>query len=164
MGGWVFFERWPDPRQWAAEPLQTRLSAGTSPRPIITFLMLHRTLRPGYDYLLKHKLSSIWREMTDSPLARDLAKQTSKDHKHHLAAVSTPNGCCFNSAWSMNCPARAARSRSPNGWPKPATVATGGPRRTRPGCSGRWARPHHPAPAPPHLRHRPVQRRRLVAR
>jgi integrase len=68
----VFFQRWPDPRGWAAEPLQTRLSAGTSTRPIITFLMLHRALRPGYDYLLERKLSSIWREIKDSPLAADL--------------------------------------------------------------------------------------------
>jgi integrase len=68
----VFFQRWPDPRKWTAEPLQTRLSAGTSTRPIITFLMLHRALRPGYDYLLERKLSGIWREIADSPLGPDL--------------------------------------------------------------------------------------------
>src|SRR6266508_718499 len=68
----VFFKRWPDPRQWAAEPLATRLSAGSSTRPIITFLMLHRALRRGYDYLLERKLSSIWREIKDSPLGPDL--------------------------------------------------------------------------------------------
>jgi integrase len=68
----VFFERWPDPRQWAGEPLETRLSAGTSTRPIITFLMLHGVLQPGYDYLLERKLSSIWREIKDSPLGPDL--------------------------------------------------------------------------------------------
>jgi integrase len=70
----VFFRRWPDPRGWAAEPLETRLSAGTSTRPIITFLMLHRALRPGYDYLLERKLSSIWREIKDSPLGPDLER------------------------------------------------------------------------------------------
>ncbi len=68
----VFFGRWPDPQQWAAEPLEVRLSAGTSTRPVITFLMLHRALRPGYDYLLERKLSTIWREIADSPLAPDL--------------------------------------------------------------------------------------------
>jgi len=68
----VFFRRWPDPRQWAAEPLDVRLSAGSSTRPIITFLMLHRALQPGYDYLLDRKLSSIWREIKDSPLGPDL--------------------------------------------------------------------------------------------
>ncbi|WP_210718591.1 tyrosine-type recombinase/integrase [Amycolatopsis acididurans] len=51
-----------------------RLSAGSSTRPIITFLMLHRALQPGYDYLLERKLSSIWREITDSPLAGDLER------------------------------------------------------------------------------------------
>jgi integrase len=34
--------------------------------------MLHRVLRPGYDYLLERKLSSIWREISDSPLGPDL--------------------------------------------------------------------------------------------
>jgi integrase len=70
----VFFRRWPDPRAWASQPLQARLSAGSSTRPIITFLMLHRALQPGYDYLLERKLSSIWREITDSPLGSDLAR------------------------------------------------------------------------------------------
>lgn len=47
----AFFGRWPDPRQWAAKPLQVRLAANSATRPIITFLMLHRGLRPGFDYL-----------------------------------------------------------------------------------------------------------------
>ncbi|WP_427172294.1 tyrosine-type recombinase/integrase [Arthrobacter sp. 92] len=68
----TFFQRWPDPQEWAAEPLQVRLSAGAATRPIITFLMLHQGLRPGYDYLLERKLSSIWREVKDSPLTVDL--------------------------------------------------------------------------------------------
>ncbi|WP_405088821.1 tyrosine-type recombinase/integrase [Microbispora sp. NBC_01389] len=68
----VFFACWPDPRRWAAEPLEVRLSAGSSTRPIITFLMLHHGLRPGYDYLLERKLSTFWREITDSPIAGDL--------------------------------------------------------------------------------------------
>jgi hypothetical protein len=68
----VFFERWPDPAGWAVEPLEVRLSAGSATRPIITFLMLHRGLRPGYDYLLERKLSTVWREIKDSPLAGDL--------------------------------------------------------------------------------------------
>ncbi|RVX41879.1 site-specific recombinase XerD [Nonomuraea polychroma] len=65
----VFFERWPGPGCWAAEPLEIRLSADAHTRPIITFLMLHRGLRPGYDYLLERKLSTFWREMEDSPVA-----------------------------------------------------------------------------------------------
>lgn len=68
----VFFRRWPDPRRWAEQPLATRLSAGSATRPILTFLMLHRGLQPGYDYLLERKLSSIWREIKDSPLGPEL--------------------------------------------------------------------------------------------
>ena len=68
----VFFRRWPDPQAWAAEPLSVRLAAGSATRPIITFLMLHGGLRPGYDYLLERKLSPIWREIKGSPLAADL--------------------------------------------------------------------------------------------
>jgi integrase len=68
----TFFKRWPDPAAWAAEPLEVRLSASSATRPIITFLMLHHRLRPGYDFLLERKLSSIWREIKDSPLAGDL--------------------------------------------------------------------------------------------
>ena len=68
----VFFGRWPDPQAWAAEPLEVRLSAGSSTRPVITFVMLHQMLRPGYDYLLERKLSSIWREIKDSPLSADI--------------------------------------------------------------------------------------------
>ena len=42
----TFFRRWPDPHQWAEDPLEIRLSAGSANRPIITFLMLHGGLRP----------------------------------------------------------------------------------------------------------------------
>jgi len=69
-----FFRGWPDPQAWAEEPLEVRLSAGSATRPIITFLMLHGGLRPGYDYLLERKLSPIWREISVSPLATDLGR------------------------------------------------------------------------------------------
>ena len=167
-----FFQCWPDPQRWAEEPLEFRLSAGSATRPIITFLMVHRGLRPGYDYLLERKLSPIWREIKDSPLAADLDRfmiaaadlgftervrfgtgsqvparlliqtgrrlqdltladlveftgacrdrqqRTGKDHKHYLAAVSNTQRCCSISASSTSCRVRAARSRSPNGWPR----------------------------------------------
>src|SRR5665811_1123179 len=70
----VFFERWPDPQAWAAEPLEVRLSAASATRSIITFLMLHHQLAPGYDYLLDRKFSSIWREIKGSPLAGDMER------------------------------------------------------------------------------------------
>lgn len=68
----VFFERWPEPDAWAGEPLEVRLSANSSTRPIITWLMLHRGLAPGYDYLLERKFSTFWREVKQSPLAGGL--------------------------------------------------------------------------------------------
>src|SRR5271163_3842686 len=70
----VFFSRWPDPAMWAAEPLETRLAASPPARPLITFLLLHGHLRPGYDYLLERKFSMLWRELEGSPLAGDLAR------------------------------------------------------------------------------------------
>jgi hypothetical protein len=66
----MFFRRWPDPQRWAHQPLIARLSAGSATRPIITFLMLHRMLQPGYDYLLERKLSNIWREIGTRRSAR----------------------------------------------------------------------------------------------
>ena len=69
-----FFSRWPDPAMWAAEPLEVRLSASSAHRPLITFLMMHGHLRPGYDYLLERKFSSLWRELGGNPLGEDLAR------------------------------------------------------------------------------------------
>src|SRR5215470_2878482 len=68
----AFFRRWPSPEHWVAEPLEVRLAANPSTRPLITFLMLHARMRPGYDYLLERKLSSIWREIKGSPIGADL--------------------------------------------------------------------------------------------
>jgi integrase len=76
QGARTFLRRWPDPRDWASEPLAVRCAANTSTRPLITFLMLHGYLRPGYDYLLERKLSSLWREIDASPIGADLAQFT----------------------------------------------------------------------------------------
>lgn len=69
-----FLRRWPDPQAWAALPLEDRLAEYQSTRPLITFLMLHHGLRPGYDYLLERKLSSVWREIDGSPLQGDVER------------------------------------------------------------------------------------------
>lgn len=58
----------------AAEPLEVRLSASSAHRPVITFLMIHGHLRPGYDYLLERKISSLWRELGGTTLGEDLAR------------------------------------------------------------------------------------------
>jgi integrase len=68
----TFLARWPQPQAWAALPLAERLQAGKQTRPLVTFLMVAGHLRPGYDYLACRKLSSIWREVTQSPLGADL--------------------------------------------------------------------------------------------
>ena len=66
--------RWPDPQAWVEQPLPVRLSAGSSVRPLLNYLMLAGYLRPGYDYLLERKLPAILREATASPLGNDLAR------------------------------------------------------------------------------------------
>jgi len=74
-GARCFLARYPDPQAWAGLPLAARL-AGTRPQlqPLLNFLMLHRHLRPGYDYLLERKLTVILREAAASPLGADLAR------------------------------------------------------------------------------------------
>src|SRR6266852_3291078 len=74
-GARCFLARFPDPQAWAALPLAARL-ASTRPhlQPLLNFLMLHGHLRPGYDYLLDRKLTSILREAHASPLGADLAR------------------------------------------------------------------------------------------
>jgi integrase len=67
-----FFRRWPQAESWAVEPLQVRLAANSATRPLITFLMLHGGLRPGYDYLLERKLSTFWREIKDSLISAEV--------------------------------------------------------------------------------------------
>lgn len=69
-----FFARWPDPMTWAAEPLAVRRQARGRTRTLLTFLMLHRHLRPGYDYLLDITLLALWRELPASPLHTDLER------------------------------------------------------------------------------------------
>lgn len=54
-----FLRRWPDPRAFAAEPLEIMLAQDQQTRPFITFLLLHDLLRPGYDYLVNRKFASL---------------------------------------------------------------------------------------------------------
>ncbi|MGH3275155.1 MAG: tyrosine-type recombinase/integrase [Streptosporangiaceae bacterium] len=74
-GARCFLSRYPDPQAWAELPLGERL-AGTRPhlQPLLNFLMLHRRLRPGYDYLLERKLTAILREAPASPLGTALSR------------------------------------------------------------------------------------------
>jgi integrase len=74
-----FLARWPDPQAWAAEPLALRLGANRHTRPLLSFLMLHGHLQPGYDYLLERKLPALLRELPTSPLGPQI--------DHFLAAA-----------------------------------------------------------------------------
>ena len=70
----TFLRRWPIPQQWADEPLETRLAASESTRTFVMFLMFTRHLRPGYDYLIRRKLPTFWRQLPPGSLADDLAR------------------------------------------------------------------------------------------
>jgi len=76
VGAKNFLRRFPDPQAFAAEPLRARLAEGGNVRPLLTYLMLHGHLRPGYDYLLERKLHSVLREAPASPVGPDLARFT----------------------------------------------------------------------------------------
>jgi integrase len=67
-----FLDRWPDPQLWARRSLATRLGASTSLRPFLTFLMVTGRLAPGYDYLVRRKLSSIWVVLSGTPMDGEL--------------------------------------------------------------------------------------------
>ncbi len=69
-----FLRRWPNPQAWAAEPLATRLALPSVTCSFLMFLLLGGHLRPGYDYLLRRKLPSFWREAPHGPMATDLAQ------------------------------------------------------------------------------------------
>ena len=74
QGAKSFLRRWPAPQAWADEPLEVRLLAGPQTTPFLMFLMVHRLLQPGWDWLVARKLSSFWREIAGSPLEADMAR------------------------------------------------------------------------------------------
>jgi hypothetical protein len=67
-----FLRRWPDPQAWADEPLAIRLALPQGTRSFLMFLLLGGHLRPGYDYLVRRKLPSFWRELPHGPMAADM--------------------------------------------------------------------------------------------
>lgn len=69
-----FLRRWPDPQQWATEPMAVRLAASADKRAFVMFLMLTGHLRPGYDYLIRRKLPTFWRDLPPGRTADDLAQ------------------------------------------------------------------------------------------
>ncbi|MDA8381375.1 MAG: tyrosine-type recombinase/integrase [Actinomycetota bacterium] len=69
-----FLRRFPDPQSWADQPLAARLVIDPNMSSFLTFLMLHGHLRPGYDYLVRRKLSSFWRDLPGTPIEADMAR------------------------------------------------------------------------------------------
>ena len=74
QGARAFLARWPEPQEWADEPLEVRLAAGSSQWPLLNFLMFWGHLQPGYDYLVERKLSALWREMPLGPWGAELRR------------------------------------------------------------------------------------------
>ena len=73
-GARSFLRAWPSPQVWASQPLPARLVAGTHTRPFLMFLMVHRHMRPGWDWLVERKLSSFWRDIVGSPIEADMTR------------------------------------------------------------------------------------------
>jgi integrase len=69
-----FLRRWPQPQRWADQPLVRRLAASPQDKSVVAFLMARGHLRPGYDYLVRRKLSSFWRETTGTALGEDMER------------------------------------------------------------------------------------------
>ncbi len=68
----AFLRRWPDPQAWATEPLRVRLGLSTVTCSFLMFLLMGGHLRPGYDYLVRRKLPSFWRELPHGRFATDM--------------------------------------------------------------------------------------------
>ena len=67
-----FLRRWPDPQDFASEPLEVMLAQDQHTRPFITFLLLHDLLRPGYDYLADRKFAGLLDLARGTRLEQDL--------------------------------------------------------------------------------------------
>jgi integrase len=70
----AFLRRWPQVQDWASESLRIQLSATSSTRPFITFLLVTGRLHPGWDYLVHRKFSSIWRDLPATTVGADIER------------------------------------------------------------------------------------------
>lgn len=71
-----FLARWPDPTTWANEPLEVRLALAPSAMSLIMMVMCRGWLQPGWDWLVRRKLSSFWREIAGNPIETDMTRFT----------------------------------------------------------------------------------------
>jgi integrase len=81
----AFLRSWPHLRDWEHEPLAVQLSANSSTRPFITFLLVTGRLHPGWEYLVHRKFSSIWRDVPGTVIGEDLA-----------AFITAARGCGYS--------------------------------------------------------------------
>ncbi len=70
----AFLRRWPDPQDFAIEPLDVRLAVPREMFGFVAFLLVGGWLRPGYDYLIARKFSRLWREFEGTALATDVER------------------------------------------------------------------------------------------
>jgi integrase len=57
-----FFARWPDPHDWADQPLEGRLRLDRNLRVVLNWLILTHELHPGYDWLVATTPYTCWQE------------------------------------------------------------------------------------------------------
>jgi integrase len=88
-----FLRRWPDPRSFAAEPLDVMLAQDQQTRPFITFLLLQDLLRPGYDYLVDRKFASLLELARGTRMEADLG-----GYQHAAAELGFSPHVCSRSA------------------------------------------------------------------
>lgn len=85
---WAFLGRWPQPADFAAEPLERQLALGGSQRPFLTFLMVTGRCRPNYDYVASRKIGGLLAQAGRSPLAADVTAFTTAatdlDYSAHI--------------------------------------------------------------------------------
>lgn len=85
---WAFLGRWPQPADFAAEPLERQLVLTASQRPFLTFLMVTGRCRPNYDYVASRKIGGLLAQAGRSPLAADVTAFTTAatelDYSAHI--------------------------------------------------------------------------------
>ena len=58
-----FFARWPEPAAWAAQSLERRRALDPNLRVVLNWLICHRDLHPGYDWLVSTTPYTCWQEL-----------------------------------------------------------------------------------------------------
>ena len=70
----AFLRRWPDPQDFAAEPLDVRLGVPKPMLGFVAFVLVGGWLRPGYDYLIARRFTFLWRELDGTQVGADVER------------------------------------------------------------------------------------------